>query len=625
MKTLRIIAFTVFCFIIHFQLCAQNLQIDSLITDSSQKVTAAYIFQQKEEEKVDSMISAQLQSELVEASIDSRKRQTLENKLKEIADRDSTRKADRAARIDALRKTAIGYPVTLLSDTLFKLYTRVGAFNASERAIAISGRIAKLYDDAFFSPDSLNVLQNEVTYDIMYKKDNIIMSVTDLDALWYKKTPAEVSNEYLNIIKTSITALQKENSFKNWLKRIGYVCLIIIGIWVIVAIINRLFSYVSKFLLKRRIKYFNGIIIKNVKILSPRQHYFFATKINNLLRIAFIVIALYLALPLLFSVFPQTKRFADVLINWILTPAKAILNGVINFLPNFFTIAVVYFVTRYLLRIIKYFALEINRGSISIKGFYYDWAIPTFNIAQVLIYAFMFVVIFPYLPGSKSAAFQGVTVFLGLLVSLGSSSAISNVVAGLVITYMRPFKKGDRVKIGDVTGDVVEKTLLVTRLRTIKNEDITVPNSTVLSNHTINYSVNAELEGLIIHTSVTIGYDVPWKDMHQALIDAALRTENILKSPLPFVLQTSLEDFYVSYQLNAYTRAANLQATIYSELHKNIQDVCNEKGIEIMSPHYSAFRDGNKTTIPQDYLQGDYKTPAFNVNIEKDDKVAREK
>ena len=192
-------------------------------------------------------------------------------------------------------------------------------------------------------------------------------------------------------------------------------------------------------------------------------------------------------------------------------------------------------------------------------------------------------------------------------------------VAGLVITYMRPFKIGDRIKIGDITGDVIEKTMLVTRIRTIKNEEITIPNSSVLSGNTTNYSTNANTQGLIVHTTVTIGYDVPWKDMHQALIDAALKTEFIMPDPKPFVLQTSLDDFYVSYQINAYTREASKQAVIYSNLHQNIQDICNERGIEILSPHYRAARDGNNITIPAGYLPKDYKAPTFGITISKDE------
>jgi small-conductance mechanosensitive channel len=236
----------------------------------------------------------------------------------------------------------------------------------------------------------------------------------------------------------------------------------------------------------------------------------------------------------------------------------------------------------------------------------------------------MIVVLYPYLPGSGSPVFQGVSVFLGFLFTFGSAGSLSNVISGLILTYMRLFKIGDRVKIGEVRGDVIEKSLLVTRVRTIKNEIISIPNSTVMSSHTINYSSEAPGLGLILHATVTIGYDVPWKDMHQALIDAALRTEYVLHDPEPFVLQTGLEDFYVSYQINAYIREANKQTDIYSDLFQNIQDVCNERGIEIMSPHYRAARDGNTTTIPGSYLPKDYKTPGFNVNIKNEDTKSSE-
>lgn len=615
MKTIKTLVFIVLYCLFNTSLSAQEKNIqDSLAADSSEKVTAAYIFKQKEDEKIDSIVAARLEAELQEAQNDLKKKNELEEKLREIATRDSLRKADRVNKLTQLKETAVGYPVVLLEDTLFSIYTQLGLSNAKTRAEAISARLEKLYHDAFFSPDSLRVVRNEITSDIIYKTD-AITSVTDLDALWYNKKSEELANEYLGIIKTKVVELREENSLKNWLIRIGYVCLIIVGIWLIVYAINRLFKYINRLLYRHKSRYFNGITIKKLNLLSPAQHYFFARRISNLLRLAIIILALYLALPLLFSIFPHTQKFAAVLINWILTPARAILNGIINFLPNLFTIAVIYIVTIYLIKLVKYFAVEVHRGVININGFYQEWAMPTFNIVRALIYAFMFVVIFPYLPGSNSPAFQGVTVFLGVLVSLGSSSAIANLVAGLVITYMRPFKTGDRVKIGDITGDVIEKTLLVTRLRTIKNEDITVPNSNILSGHTINYSANTGKEGLILNTAVTIGYDVPWKDVHQALIDAALRTADIIKDPLPFVLQTGLEDFYVSYQVNAYTHNARQQAVIYSELHKNIQDVFNERGIEIMSPHYSNLRDGNQTTIPQDYLAKDYKAPSFNVHV----------
>jgi len=282
-------------------------------------------------------------------------------------------------------------------------------------------------------------------------------------------------------------------------------------------------------------------------------------------------------------------------------------------MPNLFFIIVLIFVFNYIIKFVKFIFLEIDKGNLELPGFHKEWAIPTFKIARFLILVLATIIIFPYLPGSDSPFFQGISVFLGILFSLGSSSAVGNIVSGVVITYMRPFKIGDRVKIADTTGDIVEKTLLVTRIRTIKNVDITIPNAMVLGSHIINFSSSANDKGLILHTTVTIGYDVPWNKVHGLLISAANETEYILKDPKPFVLQTSLDDFYVSYELNAYTNEPGKMAGIYSQLHSKIQDKFNEAGVEIMSPHYGAMRDGNQTTIPENYLPKTYEPPAFKI------------
>ncbi|MFM7715608.1 MAG: mechanosensitive ion channel family protein, partial [Microcystis sp.] len=225
------------------------------------------------------------------------------------------------------------------------------------------------------------------------------------------------------------------------------------------------------------------------------------------------------------------------------------------------------------------------------------------------------IVAFPYLPGFNSPAFQGISVFLGLLLSLGSTSAIANVIGGIILIYTRAFRIGDHIQIGDVIGDLIEKNFLVIRIRTPTNKIITIPNSSLLSSNVINFTIaSRELdEHLILQTTITLGYDLPWRKVHKILIEAALDTEHILKEPAPFVLQTSLDDFYISYQLNAYTNKPSLMVIIYSELHQNIQDKCNEVGIEILSPNYTSLRDGNTTTIPENYLPSDYVAPSFRV------------
>jgi len=246
---------------------------------------------------------------------------------------------------------------------------------------------------------------------------------------------------------------------------------------------------------------------------------------------------------------------------------------------------------RYVIKFVKYVFTEIQTGKLQIAGFHTDWAMPTFNLIKIILYAFMFILMFPYLPGSDSTVFKGVSVFLGVIFSLGSSSAISNMVAGLVITYMRPFQLGDQIKIGDMIGVVIEKNMLVTRLKTTKNEEITIPNSTVLSGNTINFSVYTHSEGLIIYTTVDVGYDVHWRDAHAALLEAADRTTLALKMPKPFIFQNALNDFFASYEVNIYVADASKRIGILAELRNHVQDVFLERGIELLSPHYRIYKE----------------------------------
>lgn len=518
---------------------------------------------------------------------------------------------------DSIRNhnSVVGFPVAPFKDTLFYVYNKIGSFTSQNRAKAISERIVQLYEDPFFSSDSLKITETDISLDIIYKNDFIIMSILNKDAESAGVKKLDLAKKNATIIRQTILFQKENNSYLKWGKRIGLEVLFITLIGLVVFIINKLFRRLKYFLIRNDERFFKGLKVNNFNLLSPNQLLQIALKLFGIIKIGVLILIVYLSLPLLFSVFPSTEVYTTTLLNWILKPAKMALMGFVNFLPNLFSIIVIVALFRYLLKIIKYFVDEIQKENINIDGFYSDWAKPTFNIIKVLLYAFMLVIIFPYLPGSNSPIFKGVTVFVGVLFSIGSSNAIANMVAGLVITYMRPFKIGDFIKIGEVSGEVIEKTALVTRVRTPKMEDITIPNATVLSSTSTNFSANtkSETNGLVVHTTVTIGYDVPWTKIHKALIEAALRTDLLLKEPKPFVLQTSLDDFYVSYEINAYTKSATKQPLIYSLLHQNIQDCFNENGIEIMSPHYKALRDGNQTTIPEHYLDENYEVPFFKV------------
>jgi small-conductance mechanosensitive channel len=335
---------------------------------------------------------------------------------------------------------------------------------------------------------------------------------------------------------------------------------------------------------------------KNFKSLTIRKYHIMDTKqilnvIFFLLKIVKYIITFFqffITIPIVFSFFPQTKNLASRLFGYILTPLSRIGQGIISYIPNLITIAVILFVSKYVLRSLKFFAVRIEKGKLVLPGFYSDWAQPTFNILRILLYAFTIAVVYPYLPGSESRIFQGVSVFVGIIVSLGSSSAVGNLVAGMVITYMRPFKIGDRIKLNDTIGFVVEKSPIVTRIKTHKNEYVTFPNLMVLTSSIVNYhtSSDEDEEGLIIHADITMGYSVPWPQVHEILIAAARKTARIQKTPKPFVLQTALDDFYARYQINAYTKEVDFIPAIYSELYEHLQDGFRAQGIDLTAPAY---------------------------------------
>lgn len=572
-------------------------QSDSL-TSSNLSALQNQLSQFEKNRVADSVRKAILTDQLsLLTSGDLQKKNELMAEIKKLEAQDSIRIDRLSAQAMQLRQSAGRYPVILKTDTLFRIYSRSGATRPEERAKDISARIKILYKDDFLVLDSIRIMESDHTTDIVCR-DMVIMSITDLDAMIHNKTRKQLAEEYTGIIRTSIESARKDASLGRMLGRIGLVLLIIAGVWFLIILMTRLHNKAENYIAGKKDAWLISLTYKDYTFLSAEQELSLIHFIMKILKWFLIALILYLNIPLIFSIFPFTRGWADSLFALIWMPFRGVVNAVWSYIPNFFSIVVIVVIMRYFIRFVRYIFSEIDSEKLKIGGFHPDWAMPTFSIVKFLLYAFMFVMIFPYLPGSDSGIFKGVSVFIGVLFSLGSSSAIANIIAGIVITYMRPFRTGDRIRIGEMTGDVIEKTLLVTRLRTPKMEEITIPNASVLSGNTINYSAPAKNDGLIIHSTVTIGYDAPWKDVHQALIDAALRTTGIMQAPSPFVLQTGLEDFYVSYQINAYIKEVNRTTAIHSDLHRHIQDVFNERGIEIMSPHYRALRDGNTTTIP---------------------------
>jgi small-conductance mechanosensitive channel len=489
--------------------------------------------------------------------------------------------------------TSVTAPVTLGEDTLFIFAVGIRGWPADRRAALVSQRITKFAEMIEISVDSIKAIDSETSTDIV-AIDLPLFSVFDLEASYHYETRQDLARRRLEAVRSAVDRYRTDRTQASLLRGLVLASLATILFLLALLLLSRTRRWLEGSLSSR----IRGITVKSQEVVRADWlrgiFRFFA-------RLAWWVMfvgLLYLYLEFVLNQFVWTRPLARHLLELVLGPIRILGGGLYAYLPNLFFLLVLYVLTRLLFRFLGLVFREIQQGTMVLPGFDPDWAMPTFRIVRLLLLAFVLVIAFPYIPGSNSPAFQGVSLFLGLLLSLGSSSAVGNVIAGVIITYMRSFKVGDVVQIQENIGFVVSHGLLTTKVRTWKNVEVTIPNSTVLSTHVTNYSVQAKEGKLIFHTSVTIGYDAPWRQVHALLLMAAQKTPGLLKEPEPYVLQTSLDDFYVTYQLNAFTDAPMRMERIYSALHKNIQDAFNEYGVQIMSPNYLADREF-PTTVPK--------------------------
>ncbi|MDJ0599173.1 MAG: mechanosensitive ion channel family protein [Crocosphaera sp.] len=510
-----------------------------------------------------------------------------------------------------------GFPVVFDYSNLLTIYEGNGSLSAEERADIITRRLntiandsnIEITDDKFDIDDRGNVIL------IIFNKKTL-MTVTPDDAIAEKTSRQDLAEEHLKTMKKALKAYRLERRPFYWV--IGVVCTVIslLILLLILKIFDFIFPYFYSHLESLQGTLIPSIRIKNLELLSAEKLTQTFKTIIKVIRITLSFLILYIFVPIVLGFFPQTRKIANLLFDYLILAINTVFSGLMGYLPNIFVVGVIIYLTYYILRFLKFIFNEIETGTLQFSGFYPEWAQPTYRLLSWLTIMLAAVFAFPYLPGFNSPAFKGVSAFAALLFTLGSTGVVSNTVSGLVLIYTRAFQLSDRVKIGDAIGDVLEKNLLVTRIRTVKNVVITIPNSVIINSNVVNYSaLKRDLQRpLILHTTITLGYDIPWRKVHEVLIAAAQSTNYILKTPLPFVLQTGLNDFYVSYEINAYTNESTKMAEIYSHLHQNIQDKCNEADIEILSPHYSAIRDGNHNTIPEDYLPENYTAPGFRLD-----------
>ena len=314
----------------------------------------------------------------------------------------------------------------------------------------------------------------------------------------------------------------------------------------------------------------------------------------TLVSVAVGLFLLYSWLTFVLNRFPYSRPWGEALRGFLLERISRLGVGILAAIPDLFSVLLIVVVTRFAVKLSGQLFDAVERDRLPLPGVHPDTAQTTRRLVTALFWLFAIVAAYPYLPGSETDAFKGLSVFVGLMISLGSSGIVNQVMSGLTITYSRALRHGDFVRIGDVEGTVTGLGMLSTKVKTPRREELTIPNAVVMSTVTTNYSRLHESEGVFVPTSVTIGYDVPWRQVHALLLLAAERTTGIRRQPAAAVRQTGLRDFHVEYTLLVSVEDPTTRVPVLDALHQNIQDAFNEFGVQIMSPNYEADPEGPK-------------------------------
>ncbi len=487
--------------------------------------------------------------------------------------------------------------VTLDGNVLFRVHG-VTAYPAEQRAQTIRGRITAIAADRSVSTNVLRVVEAGDRSNLL-AGDRVVMSVFDADAKLEGVSRQQLVELIRRKVAEAIASYRHDRSARVlWVNTVYALGATLAAVLLLLAL-RRVFRRLDSVAERRFKPRIEVLELRSRQLIQAQQLLAMLPGLIKTLRVLSMLVIVYLYLNLVLGLYPWTRPLAQRLFLIVLNPLRSMGAAFLNALPNLVFIALLMIVTRYALKLIRLFFAGVDQATITIAGFVPEWAWPTYKIVRLLVIVFALVVAYPYIPGSESEAFKGISIFLGVIFSLGSSSFISNMIAGYTMIYRRAYKVGDRIQVSEISGDVVEMRLLVTHLRTIKNEEIVVPNSLILNSHVINYSTLAKSRGLILHTTVGIGYETSWRQVEAMLRLAAERTPGLLKEPPPFVLQKSLGDFAVTYELNVYCDNPQGMAQFYTALHQNILDAFNDYGVQIMTPAYEGDPEAPKV-VPRD-------------------------
>jgi small-conductance mechanosensitive channel len=502
-------------------------------------------------------------------------------------------------------------PVELDGSELFRV-RGVSSLPAATRANRIRERLATVAADRTIAVDSFRVVESDNVSRIV-AGDTTLVTIVEADASLEQIQRTQLAAIHLLTLRRAVADYREARSTaalrRNAVNTLAATVALALGIFVVRWSRRALDGYLTRRLQAR----IHTVGIQSFELMRAER--IWGALHNGLLAVQTIALLamglVYLGFVL--AQFPWTRAISRDMTAFALAPLQVIGAGIVDSIPSLVFLVVLFFVVRLGLRLIRLFFEAVEHGRVTLATFDREWAQPTYKIVRVLVVAFGLIVAYPYIPGSQSDAFKGVSLFIGIVFSLGSSSAISNIIAGYMMTYRRAFKVGDRIRVGNATGDVIETRLQVTHLRSFKNEEIIVPNSQILAGEVLNYSSLARAHGLILHTEVGIGYETPWRQVEAMLLLAADRTSGLSREPSPFVLEKALGDFAVVYELNVYCGNVQAMNRLYAELHRNILDVFNEYGVQIMTPAYEGDPPEPKVVRSNDW----YAAPAVHSAVVK--------
>lgn len=425
--------------------------------------------------------------------------------------------------------------VSMDGEVLFRVHG-VTAYPADRRAHNIMARMHAIAADPLIQPHAIHIEETEDRSTIL-AGDRFVMSVFDGDAKLEGVARQILAENIRARVADAVVAYRHERSSRVLLIDTAYAGVATIILVGVVLALRRGFRWFDAAAERRFRARIEGLEAQSFQLVQARRVRTLLHRAVDAVRIGTLVVLGYVYLNLVLGLYPWTRPLALRLFAILLEPLRTMGAAFVDTLPNLIFLAILIAVFRYGLKVVRLFFTGVDHGTVTLSGFEREWAMPTYRIVRLLMIIFVLVVAYPYIPGSQSEAFKGISIFLGVIVSLGSSSFIANMIAGYTMTYRRAYRLGDKIKVGDIEGEVVEMRLMVTHLRTPKNEEIVVPNSLILNSHVINYNTLAKSHGLILHTTVGIGYEVPWRQVEAILRMAAERTPGLLKAPPPFVLQ----------------------------------------------------------------------------------------